>query len=162
MTPRGQVSTRDGIRNEIKRTSAQERRSDLFIHSFGNLDRKVAGRSIVVGVTSLSVLAVLQSALIRGAPCLLAVVFVVGLASVALTARVALSTDTDKITDLVTRVLAGSANCANDLVPDDCRVFRWTPAGSQGVDITTADAACVNLDIDIVVLEGSRSVRVLL
>jgi hypothetical protein len=79
-----------------------------------------------------------------------------------LSARVALSTDTDDIADLVTRVLSCSRNCSYNLVADDRRVFRRTPACSKDVEVTSTDTACGNLDVDVVVFERSRGVRVLL
>lgn len=122
----------------------------------------MTGRSVVVGVTTLSILSILQGSLVGRAPCLLAIVLVVVLAGCALSARVALSSDADQVANLVARVVSGTHNPSDDFVTDDGRVLTRTPAGPQDVNVATADTACRDLDIDIVLLERSRGVRVLL
>lgn len=122
----------------------------------------MTGGSVVVRVTTLCVLSVLQRSLISRAPGLLAVVLVVLLARCTLSTRVALGTDSDQISDLVARVLSGTDTSPDDLVTDNGGVLARAPARSQDVDVTAADSAGRDLDIDVIVFERSGSVRVLL
>ena len=84
-----------------------------------------------------------------------AVVLVLALAQVALQACPDLGTDTDAVSLLNERnVLADTHSLADDLVANAEGSLEITPATRDCVNIGSADAAALNLDIDVVTLEG--------
>ena len=83
-----------------------------------------------------------------------AIILVVVFALLAFEARPDLSADSNSVSDLDRLHLVANLDCmSNDFVADDEWEGSFAPAAIDGVDIATADAAAVNLDIDVVVAE---------
>lgn len=86
----------------------------------------------------------------------LAVGLVVILALTALEARIHLSTSTDAVANLGQRhLVADTDNLADNLVTDGQRVGAFTPVAADGVTVAGADAAALDLDVDVVVAKGT-------
>src|SRR5690606_23505597 len=83
-----------------------------------------------------------------------AIIFIVALAVVALQATPNLRANTDTVSLLHGGDLGtGLENLADDFVADDERSLDFTPTAGDGVEVGTADAAGMNLDVDVVVFE---------
>ena len=85
-----------------------------------------------------------------------AVVLVLVLAHVALEARPHLGADADPVAyfDAALDVLADLHGLADHLVADAERALEVTPAAGACVHVAAADAAALDLDVDVAVLEG--------
>lgn len=93
---------------------------------------------------------------------MLAVRLIVILALPALEARPNLRTNTNTLTNLGERHLGPDLeNLADNLVADGERVWAATPIAANGVQVTGADTAALNLDVDVVVAKGPGIPRVL-
>lgn len=83
-----------------------------------------------------------------------AVILVLALADIALQAGPHLGTNTNAIAHLnLLHVLADLDGLANNLVTDAERTLEVAPAAGDGVDVRPADAAALDLDVDIVILK---------
>lgn len=121
------------------------------------VDTDVRAVATLSDVTSVHVL------LAPGIDLVSAVGLVVVLALLALEAAVNLSTDTDTLADLCESDLVTDANdLADDLVADSKRVRARAPVTVDLVHVTGADTAALNLNVDILWVEGTRSEGVLL
>lgn len=93
----------------------------------------------------------------------LAVRLIVVLALLTLQARVYLGTDANTLADLSeSNLLADLEDLANDFVSNSQRVGAAAPVARDSVHVAGADAAALDLDVDIVRAEGARRPRVLL
>jgi hypothetical protein len=93
----------------------------------------------------------------------LAVGLVVILALAAIQARPNLGTSTNTVANLgETDLVAYTKNLADNLVADSKRVRAATPVSADGMTITGANTAALDLDVDIVLAKRTRLERVLL
>lgn len=87
---------------------------------------------------------------------MLAIRLIVILALPALEARPDLRSDTNSLTNLGERHLGPDLeNLADNLVADGERVRAATPIAAYSVQVTGADTAALNFDVDVVIAKGT-------
>jgi hypothetical protein len=98
-----------------------------------------------------------------GVNLILTVGLIVILALTAVQTRPDLGTSTDTVADLCERdLVTNTKNLANDLVANSKRVRAFTPVSADGMAITGANTAALDLDVYIVLAKGTGLKRVLL
>lgn len=119
--------------------------------------------SAVRRVTTLGLETSIEVVSAIGVDLVLTVGLIVVLALVALKTRPDLGTSTDTVTDLCeSDLITNTENLANNLVAYSERIRAATPVAADGVTITGADTAALDLDVDIVLAKGTGLKRVLL
>jgi hypothetical protein len=138
-------------------TTAEHGRCFFAGKGIRDLHDEVAVAAVVVRVATVGVAAVRVLAG-EGILAFLAVLLETSgaLLAIRLQAGVVLSSDTHAVADLdaLLSLLAYTNSLADDLMADAAWVGCWAPAGTEGVQVTAADAAVGDLDVDVGLLEG--------
>lgn len=140
-----------GERRVDRDSSAQHGGRERRVQAVGNLHHKVSRCPVVVGVSTVRLIALsvalLVDAVVGTNHAVVAVALALVLALSALEARVGLGSNTDEVSHLDVRDGRSNADCgSNELVSDDAGVVGGAPPGGHGVQVRCTDSRVEDLD----------------